>query len=376
VKSGVGIRVALLAISVAVGASFSGGALGPALASHAATSNSTDLELDSDGDGLTDLFEGGAKLDPFSADTDGDGLLDPAEDPDRDGLSNLAEQTFGTNPRSRDSDRDGTLDGADDANGDGIVDWKQQDARPLPDSLAPPLADSPYDTQCHRPVPGALTRCVGDPDGATRIALYGDSVAGEWIPALDRFGSEHAWRLENFTRPGCPSVHVDVTTDPLFNAACRTWRKASEAKLRSAPPDVVIVSNFSRYGNTPPQWRVGLMAAIHALPSASRVIVLADTPKNPRHVPTCLENHPRNIGVCEVARSVGIWLKHDHLEAAAARDAGAQFISMNPWVCPYALCPVVVGGLLVWRDTIHLTATYSRQLANALGALLPADLPR
>ena len=47
----------------------------------------------------TDVFEQRYGLDWCAEDTNGDGLLDPAEDLDQDGLSNLNEQTLGTSPR-------------------------------------------------------------------------------------------------------------------------------------------------------------------------------------------------------------------------------------------------------------------------------------
>jgi hypothetical protein len=64
------------------------------------------------------------------------------------------------------------------------------------------------------------------------------------------------------------------------------------------------------------------------------------------------------------------------VEASTAANMGASFASMNPWVCPYQLCAVIVGHLLLWRDSHHLTVTYSRQLAESFGALLPSDLAR
>jgi hypothetical protein len=360
--------------------SLAGAAVDPVLGSSAPTIQGTGTEPDADGDGLTDAFEVqyGPQLNPQTEDTDGDGLLDPAEDLDRDGLSNLAEQMFGTNPLVRDTDGDGTLDGADDANGDGIVDWTQQDKRPVPDQLTPTLTNANNDFVCYRPGVGSTGKCVGDPSGTTRIAIYGDSHAGQWIPALDSYAKEHHWRLSGIAKSGCPSVHVDTTADATFNADCRKWRKSSEANFRLKPPALVIITNYSHYGSTPTEWRDGLKAAITAIqPSAStRVLVLADTPLFPHRVPRCLENHPKNMGACEVARSIGIRGGHDQLESDVAKSAGATFVSMNPWVCPYQLCAVIVGHLLLWRDSNHLTVTYSRQMAEALGALLPADLPR
>ena len=85
-----------------------------------------DAALDSDGDGLTNLEEYFFLTDPQNPDTDGDGMpdgweirnglnpLNPADanlDPDGDGLTNLREYQLGTNPQSEDTDSDGMTDG-------------------------------------------------------------------------------------------------------------------------------------------------------------------------------------------------------------------------------------------------------------------------
>jgi hypothetical protein len=104
------------------------------------------------------------------------------------------------------------------------------------------------------------------------------------------------------------------------------------------------------------------------------VLVIADTPLFPKNVPGCLTFHPQDVGACEVPRSAGIRLDHDRLESVTAAAHGAAFASMNPWVCPAMLCPAVVGHRVLWRDRHHMTATYSRQLAPAFGALVVAAL--
>lgn len=146
--------------------------------------------------------------------------------------------------------------------------------------------------------------------------------------------------------------------------------------MRRDPPSLVIVTNFSHYGTTADAWSRGLKATLTALRPAPRLLVLADTPRFPVDVPSCLRHHRHDIGACEVPRSVGLSAKHDQVESSTAAEVGASFASMNPWVCPYALCPVTVGHLLMWRDSHHLTVTYARQLYHALDSLLPADLPR
>lgn len=69
---------------------------------------------DTDGDGLTDEFEltglGLLFNDVRSTDFDGDGVSDAQEDPDNDTLTNIREQDLGTDPLVADTDGDGARD--------------------------------------------------------------------------------------------------------------------------------------------------------------------------------------------------------------------------------------------------------------------------
>ncbi|MDE0838467.1 MAG: VWA domain-containing protein, partial [Kiritimatiellae bacterium] len=65
---------------------------------------------DSDLDDLSNLSEYYARTDPWSIDTDGDGILDGFEDLDGDGLINSLEQRWGSRPDIVDTDDDGVSD--------------------------------------------------------------------------------------------------------------------------------------------------------------------------------------------------------------------------------------------------------------------------
>lgn len=77
---------------------------------------------DTDRDGLTNYYEYTLKLNPKSADTDRDNIVDGDEDFDKDGVSNAVEVINKTQPNNPDSDHDGKLDGDEDSNGDKIPD--------------------------------------------------------------------------------------------------------------------------------------------------------------------------------------------------------------------------------------------------------------
>ena len=66
---------------------------------------------DTDNDGLNDGYERTFGLDPLDADEDGNGVLDGNDDDDQDGLSNVSEQSVQTDPFNPDTDGDSLSDG-------------------------------------------------------------------------------------------------------------------------------------------------------------------------------------------------------------------------------------------------------------------------
>jgi SGNH domain (fused to AT3 domains) len=347
---------------------------------------------DSDGDGLTDAFETKwGVTDAHKKDTNGNGLIDSAEDSDGDALSNLGEQRFGTSPATADTDGDGIPDGREDANHNGITNAAEQDRRPLPPRLTPSLSEAPknvpvsYARGCHnQPYDATIHPCVyGNPHGTTTIVLFGDSHAATWLPAASRAGKTRGWRIVVLTKSSCPSVQILAANPkyPADRAACNTWRKRAETWLRSHPPDLVVITNAHAYtlvdsgGHPIPTshveetWQQGLARTLAAMPSGSAVDVLADTPTLNADVPTCLKAHRTRISACETARSKAIDAGHNRAEKAAADKAGATFVTLNGVVCSYDPCPVVAGNVVMWRDQQHLTATFSALLAPSFAAM-------
>jgi hypothetical protein len=348
---------------------------------------------DADHDGLTNAFEARWGVsDPRVADTDGDGLLDSAEDPDGDGLSNLGEQRFGTSPANADTDGDGTPDGSQDSDHNGTPDGLQQDQRPVPSNLKPSLADAPTDRApsyfdgCHvRGNQRVFRHCVyGNAAGTHTVALFGDSHAAQWLPALISAAHKLGWKVVNLTRSACPSADVTVWSVDQNGPAtwCNDYRRQAIKWLERHPPDVVILSNFygvrlfKKNGQPIPAvraeqaWAAGLGRTLDALPKQSHAIVLADTPYAGIDVPACLQAHPNSIAACERPRARNVNSVHAAVEATAAAKHGAAFADLLGQTCSYDPCPVVVGHVVMWSDGSHMTATFSRVLAPSMRGVI------
>lgn len=353
---------------------------------------------DFDHDHLSNVFEIRGKVsDPRTNDSNGDGVRDSAEDPDGDLLSNLGEQRWHTAPEKADSNGNGVPDGAEDANRNGLSNSAEQDARHVPHTLTPSLIGAlvdlaaPYFDGCHVTNREVVFRhCnYGNPTAAIRVALYGDSHAVQWFPAVEAIASARGWRLDLYTRSACPSADVKTLNLALgvMDTYCAAFRAQALQAMAADPPTIVIVTSRVGYqlydasdqpiapAGYESAWDAGLARTLRALPATSIKLVLEDTPfPYSVDVAQCLGQHPDSIAACEGTRAAWIHTGHALAESATALAKGGVFGSLNDEVCPYDPCGVVFDELLAYRDTSHLTATFVQSLAPSMGALLDSVL--
>jgi len=263
---------------------------------------------------------------------------------------------------------------------------------PVPADLRPSLAaardDLPrtYGDGCHlsfaETQPGT---CVYGVASARKVVvLFGDSHAAQWFPALERLALEDGWRLVSLTKSACAAADVTVWNSNLKRAyaECDTWRANALARIAAERPDLVVVSN-SRYvlavdGQPVPEasaqatWDQALGRTLGQLAKLSgQVVLIGATPRPSVDPPVCLSAHLDDALACATPMSAAIDAGTLAAERAVTGAAGVTMIDPTGWVCPFEPCPVVIGRVLVYRDTHHLTATFSAALAPYLAARLP-----
>ena len=352
---------------------------------------------DRDRDGLSDAFEQRYGVtDPTVRDSDLDGVVDAAEDDDKDGLGNLGEQRFGTDPGRRDTDGDGVGDGREDRDRDGRSNAKEQDQRKLPAGLKPTVAGAKAS------YPPLRSRCVtamrvaqpvvckfGPKRADTRVVLVGDSHAVMWSSPIRRIARNKGWRLVTMFKTACPAlVGVYVQSQKLVDrgASCRTWRSKVLRKLKTYPPDLIVVAHSDRYSvhrpngdkypkaQRPAVWRQALARTLAALPKSSKVLVIGHVPRNRGNPRRCLKRNPDDISACVTPRAGPDWRKIDNALKATARARGAHYGAVHNKICSYDPCPLVHGNILVWRDKNHVTDAFARQLQPTFRTMLEAAL--
>lgn len=224
-------------------------------------------------------------------------------------------------------------------------------------------------------------RCdFGVPDGATTIALVGDSKAMQWLPALEALAEERSWRVVTWGKSSCAFGAGRAALAGAAYPQCDEWNRRVMAHLAEDPPDVVLTSGHATSGwNGSAPSRTTLVDGLvtrwqEVRDLGSRVVVLADSPSSPDDLDVCTARHPRQLDRCAFDRADAVATSGLPAQQEAARRAGVPLVDLNDWICPGSRCPVAIGHVTVHRPGDHLTATYVRTLAPVLGRALGPHL--
>ena len=208
--------------------------------------------------------------------------------------------------------------------------------------------------------------------GGQTIVLFGDSHAAQWFPALQGVATSGGFRLETQTKSACPSADVELLWGGRPYARCDRWRAAVIDQLRSDPPDLVVLANYSdpEYADRTDrngQWERGLQSTIAQLSQFTKVAVIAGTPDLHHDPVVCLSAHLTSPEACSLPVDAALNAPGRVAEGRAASATGAELIDLTGYFCTDE-CPAIIGRTLVYRDSHHLTATFSAHLAGVLGA--------
>ena len=229
----------------------------------------------------------------------------------------------------------------------------------------------------------------GDASGEKTVAIVGDSHAAHWTSALHVVARENNWKLLSYTKSSCPVIDamVDRANQPYLE--CSSWYENVLTELCRFKKSAVFVSNldYNSYGADGTLFasgseRVDAMASgmhrawVQLQTITDSIIVLRDTPVSNFVVPDCVAAHEQNLTVCATPRSDAFGQQGVSQQAAAAMTPGVQLIDLNAWICPNDPCAAVIGGVIVYRDKTHMTATYSTSLASRLRLLISQFEPR
>lgn len=246
-------------------------------------------------------------------------------------------------------------------------------ALPIPSPLDPTLIDLPLDIPTGCVVRGGLGRhCTSGNVGARRrFVVFGDSHAAAWMPGMNHFGTHHRWSITPIIHTGCT---LGVATDG--GSVCGAWWRKVAPRIKQLRPAFMIVAQYYDPRHPAAQMYAGLRTELRTFRKlVPTVIVMEDDPRHPDINPVdCLADSGATLGSCTLDYPAELDTEHRTIQRMVNRF-GAHYMRTKRWFCFGGKCPTVVGTTVVYRDTEHMTITYSRQIAadvsHALAQLLP-----
>ncbi|MFB7617217.1 acyltransferase family protein [Kitasatospora sp. NPDC056181] len=242
----------------------------------------------------------------------------------------------------------------------------------LTPSLARAREDFPPGKGCEIPLGAESSpRCLfGAETSPDRIVLVGDSHAGQWISAALELAGQRHWALEVLVKPGCPLATLTVRNNVLGRTfdECDRWRENTLTRLATGPrPRLILMAGLNRYGSQEERTE-GWTRTLDRLSAVGAPLAyLADTPMPGKDIPTCLAASDGRSDACFFPRESAF--ERDPLtDGGLAGRYGVRVLDLGPLLCPGTGpdCPAVLEGVVLYRDTGHITDTLARVLAPRL----------
>jgi peptidoglycan/LPS O-acetylase OafA/YrhL len=225
----------------------------------------------------------------------------------------------------------------------------------------------------------------GPSDAKHTVVLMGDSIGAQWFPAVAEVFDRPDWRLLVLTKSSCPMVDEPIFYPRIGRdyVECSTWRKNAMQQAAALRPDIVILGSVQTANFDRAQWVEGTARLLKVISgSAGHVYILRGTPHLPFDGPNCLASKSwlpwLRLGqaTCQApASSKSDDNVYQWLQEASGRFGNVSMLDLNDDVCPDGVCHAEQSGMVVFRDSQHMTATFARSLGKELGRRLDMMTP-
>ena len=248
-------------------------------------------------------------------------------------------------------------------------------AQPIPTVLYPPVAqlfnDRPSVADCiHRSAAGG-TCVLGDPRASRSFVVLGDSHAAAWMSAFNYFATQHHYRLIVLIHEGCTVGIVSTGNDPVGHCDSSWWASWLR-QLSQDHPQFLVVAQYFDPRVPPRQMYLGLRQELKAFDQrVPRTVVMEDPPRHPLIDPIdCLLRPGATLGDCTLAFPADLSAQYATIRKIVQSHPKDRFLHTRQWFCSGGKCPMVIGKMIAFHDTNHISDTYTRHLAPAVSHYL------
>lgn len=234
-----------------------------------------------------------------------------------------------------------------------------QEKEPIPD-LAAVKNDKaePYEDGCHiGPGKTEVKICeyAETENYDYTVALVGGSKSTHWLPSLKSFAEEESIRILNVTKSGCRfSLEEGEAED------CNEWNENIVDELMKENPDLIVT--LADNARKPSEVPTGFLEQFEKV-SAYDVPILAirDTPYFNVDIAECLSKNGTDTDNCGVDRQE-TYPEPSAWERLENPPSNVHYTDYTEYICNEEKCPPVIGNVVAYLDTSHMTATFNRTL--------------
>ncbi len=247
---------------------------------------------------------------------------------------------------------------------------------PLVPDRAALLSDTGGAYACYTPSDSDVLRTCTFGSGGTRVALIGNSHAAMFSPGLADRVDELGWTLDVMVGNGCVWAAVRAS-DSSLSPRCATRLLQTEDRLFGVGYDLVIFAGGRGSASaTADEIRSIALNWESLQQTGARVLVLEDNPRIGQAGRDCIlaaTEASLRSGDCDVTRVDGLAIV-DRYAAAAAVNGDVAIVPTVDLYCHDDVCPATIGGVIVYRDEHHVTATYTASTIDTVVERIDAAL--
>jgi peptidoglycan/LPS O-acetylase OafA/YrhL len=262
-----------------------------------------------------------------------------------------------------------------------LLDWRiaKNDIPPMPDCVGK-----------------SVVQCTVVRGSGPRFLLMGDSVARMWIPALTAIAQRDSLTLSVAAMPGCPWQRgLTFNSSRKSVVECRAHQTDFyDRVIPQVRPDVILLAQHSYDDpDSPNKFLVPGRQSVLTIDSPDfeptlidmsskslgslraphrEIVFIEPVPSPPTDFsPLSCLSEGTTPGRCGFSASAGPTPLEKFFRQNAASDPLVKSVDLDALVCPgRPHCAAIIDNIIVWRDSAHITATYSRSLSSRVEVIL------
>lgn len=193
------------------------------------------------------------------------------------------------------------------------------------------------------------------------IALVGGSHSAHWLPPLEIFGEREKVKILNITKSGCrfSTDNYKLSTD-LSQRTCEEWNEELMDKLIETKPDLIFTTADATEWDGIPEGYVDKWRELEK--HNIKIFAIKDNPRANFDIPTCIAINGIHSEKCMIENN----FEDLSREISNLDLTNIYYADLTDKFCEKDKCKPIVGNIIVYKDSDHITSTYAKTLVPYL----------